>query len=411
VIAIVLVALAVAVRAFPQGALLDRALAELWDSENASSREKAAESIVRLGADFDTMYRRLEEGPRYTKDVETGLIEESRKGKNGLRQEYVFLVPEDYDPQKKYRVSFYLHGGVDRAEAWRKGDPWWRRFDRSYGSEQISVFPSSFRGSLWWQSSQIENLEAILDRIKREYNVDENRVYLFGVSDGGTGAYYHAGKAPTLWAAIFPFIGHPGVLENPGTGVDGELFVENLSNRPFFVVNGERDELYPVARVKPYLDAFQQAGVEIVFHPQPGGHNTRWWNGEQAAIDAFIESHPRNPLPDRLNWETERTDRFARIEWLLIEELEQGAASGKVALDRRDNRVEVETRGVARFRLLLSPRQFDLSQPIEVVTNGVSSHRGAVERSASTLLRWAARDRDRTMLFAAELSIEVPPSR
>jgi predicted esterase len=394
-----------------QGALLDRALGELWSADDDSSREKAAAAVARVASDFDSLYQRLEAGPRYSKDAEKGLIEESRKGTNGLRQEYVFLVPEDYDPEKKYRVSFYLHGGVNRSERWQKGDPWWRRFDRSFGSEQISVFPSSWRGSLWWQSSQIENLEAILDRIKRDYNVDENRVYLFGVSDGATGAYYHAGKAPTPWAAIFPFIGHPGVLENPATGVDGELFVENLTNRPFFVVNGEKDELYPVARVKPYLDAFESAGVEIEFHSHPGGHNTRWWNGEQEAIDAFLSSHPRVPLPDRLVWETERTDRFARVHWLVIEELEEGAASGKVALRRENNRVEAQARGVARFRLLLSPRQFDFSQPIEVVTNGVSSFRGTAERSAETLLHWTARDNDRTMLFAAELTIVVPPSR
>jgi len=410
VIATAAFALAIALRAFPQGAPLDRALAELWDSESPSSREKAALSVVRLGADFETLYRRLEEGPRYRKEVKTGLLEESRKGKNGLRQEYVFFVPEDYDPQTKYRVSFYLHGGVSRSEAWRKGDPWWRRFDRAHGPDQISVFPSSFRGSLWWQSSQIENLEAILDRIKRDYNVDENRVYLFGVSDGATGVYYHAGKAPTPWAAMFPFIGHPGVLENPATGVDGSLFLENMSNRAFFVVNGEKDELYPVSRVKPYLDALQEKGAEIVFRPQPGGHNTRWWNSEQGAIDAFIEAHPRNPLPDRLIWETERTDRFARFHWLLIEELEPGAASGRISLIRRDNRVEVEARGVARYRLLLSPRQFDLSRPIEVVTNQVSSHQGAVERTSETLLRWAARDNDRAMLFGAELAIVVPSS-
>ncbi len=297
---------------------------------------------------------------------------------------------------------------MNRSEPWQKGDPWWRRFDRAFGPDQISVFPSSFRGALWWQSSQIENLKAILERIQREYNVDENRVYLFGVSDGGTGVYYHAVKAPTPWAAFFPFLGHPGVLENPATGVDGLLFLENLVNRAFFVVNGEKDELYPISRVKPYVDSFEQAGVELVFHPQPGGHNTRWWNGEQEAIDAFIESHSRNPLPDRLRWETERTDRFNRIHWLVIDELEGGASSGKVALVRNDNRVEVETRGVARYRLLISPRQFDLSRPIEVSTNGVSSYAGTVERSAETLLRWTTRDRDRTMLFAAELPIVVP---
>ncbi|MGH9391222.1 MAG: hypothetical protein ACRD1Z_16560, partial [Vicinamibacteria bacterium] len=107
----VLVSSAVASGALAQGALLDRALAELWSAENVSSREDAADAVARLGADFDNLYQRLEAGPRYSKDVETGLIEESRKGKNGLRQEYVFLVPEDYDPEKKYRVSFYLHGG------------------------------------------------------------------------------------------------------------------------------------------------------------------------------------------------------------------------------------------------------------------------------------------------------------
>jgi predicted esterase len=320
----------------------------------------------------------------------------------------VFQVPEDYDPDEKYKVAFYLHGGVNRAEPWQKGDPWWRRFDRAFGPDQISVFPSSYRGALWWQSSQIENLKAILDRIVREYNVDENRVYLFGVSDGGTGAYYHAAKAPTPWAAILPFLGHPGVLENPGTGVDGELFLENLINRAFFVVNGEKDELYPISRVKPYIDSFQIAGVEIVFHPQAGGHNTRWWNSEQPAIDEFVASHPRRPLPDRLIWETERTDRFNRIHWLVIEELEEGALSGKVSLSRNDNRVEVQTRGVARYRLLLSPRQFDLSRPIEIATNGAPSFSGTVEKSAETLLRWAARDDDRSMLFAAELPVAVP---
>ena len=410
-VAAFVVCLAVAGGAFTQGALLDRALAGLWGADDVSSREKAANEVARLGADFDSLYKRLEAGPRYSKKVETGLIEESRKGNNGLRHEYVFLVPEDYDPEKKYRVSFYLHGGVNRAEAWRKGDPWWRRFDRSFGSEQISVFPSSWRGALWWQPSQVENLEAILDRIKREYNVDENRVYLFGVSDGGTGVYYYAGKAPSPWAAFFPFIAHPGVLDNPATGVGGELFVENLTNRAFFVVNGEKDELYPVSRVKPYLDRFQSAGVEIEFHSQPGGHNTRWWNGKQEAIDAFLSSHPRNPLPDRLIWETERTDRFSRIHWLVIDELEEGVASGKVTVSRHDNRIEAQSRGVARFRLLLSPRQFDLSQPIEVLANGVSSFRGTVERSPETLLRWTARDNDRTMLFAAEVAVAVPKSR
>jgi len=81
--------------------------------------------------------------------------------------------------------------------------------------------------------------------------------------------------------------------------------------------------------------------------------------------------------------------------------------SGRVDLARTGNRVEAKTRGVGAFTLLLSPDQFDLSRPVTVVVNGKTAFEGAVQQDVKTLLKWAARDNDRTMLFAAELPIEV----
>ena len=81
--------------------------------------------------------------------------------------------------------------------------------------------------------------------------------------------------------------------------------------------------------------------------------------------------------------------------------------SGRVQLARNGNEIAVATRGVRRYTLLLSPEQFDFTQPFRVTTNDVLSFDGMVEPSTETLLRWAARDRDRTMLFGAELDIEV----
>ena len=81
--------------------------------------------------------------------------------------------------------------------------------------------------------------------------------------------------------------------------------------------------------------------------------------------------------------------------------------SGRVQLLRTGNRVGVVTRGVRRYTLLLSPEQFDFTEPIQVTTNGIMSFDGMVEPNSETLLRWAARDRDRTMLFGAKLDIEV----
>ena len=83
-------------------------------------------------------------------------------------------------------------------------------------------------------------------------------------------------------------------------------------------------------------------------------------------------------------------------------------ASGRVDLTRVGNTVRAETKGVTAFTLLLSPDKFDFGKPIQVIANGREVFNGRMERSVKTLLKWAARDNDRTMLYAAELKIKLP---
>jgi hypothetical protein len=40
--------------------------------------------------------------------------------------------------------------------------------------------------------------------------------------------------------------------------------------------------------------------------------------------------------------------------------------------------------------------------------NGKRAFQGAVKKDVGTLLRWAARDNDRTMLYGAEIRIATP---
>jgi hypothetical protein len=74
---------------------------------------------------------------------------------------------------------------------------------------------------------------------------------------------------------------------------------------------------------------------------------------------------------------------------------------------RKGNTIGAVTRGVAAFTLLLSPDKFDFRQPVKVIANGREVFNGRVMPSEKTLLTWAARDNDRTMLYAAELKIQV----
>ena len=498
---------------------LDQAFEKFLAAANPREAAAAAEKLLSAGIDFDSTLMRLQQGRPYSKDVQTGTIRWTNRTPDGREHNYSVIVPDDYDPSRTYPVRVQLHGGVMGRETNDRRDVA-RRLPGL--AAEIEVYPTAYSKASWWNAIQVENLAAIVDRLKRTFNVDENRVYLTGVSDGGSGVYYIAMHDATTWSCFLPLNGHLMVLANTSLGVQGELYLGNLLNKPFFIINGGRDRLYPTSVVEPYIRHIQKLGVPVVYRPQPqAGHDTSWWPDEKEYFGAFVREHPRMPVPERLTWETERTDRFNRVHWLVVDELgpaegestfpdpnllELGKdvdfgirinskigrgnrlvdvlpgsnaealglrkgdviveidgigigsarelvgqlqrhamgsplafrverdgkrqvlsgtftpgvldsppqqvythtkASGRVDAIRSGNGVQVKTRGVRAYSLLLSPDHFDLSQPVRVVTNGRVSFEGMLKPDVATLLKWAARDNDRTMLFASELHVKV----
>ena len=413
------VTLAAVVSLPPTQADLDNAFARFWSAKDPNAAAKAATDVVKTGATFEDVYARLQKGRTYNSNVPTGLVPGRRGGLAG-ELGYALEIPGSYDPGRKYQVRIQLHGGVGRvANATRRT----AGIGRLAGAEQIYVLPQAWNDAPWWSDVQLENLRAILDLVKRTYNVDENRVVVSGVSDGGTGAYYVAMRDPTPYASFLPLNGFLLVLASDSVGVVGDLFPGNLRNRAFFVVNGGRDPLYPAAAVEPSLEQLRKGGVQIVYKPQPeAGHDTSWWPQVKDAFEDFVREHPRNPLPDHLTWESSDTRAWGRMHWLVLDSIgsrpnepqepadqvfRHRSRSGRIALERNGNAVEVTSRGVEEFTLLLSPAQFDLSQPVKVTTNGRVALEQRVEKSVATLMKWAARDNDRTMLFGAEVKVRV----
>ena len=391
----------------PVSAQVGSATAAFWDAPDLEARDAIAAEIVDSGIEFETVFDLLREGRHYSAEVETGVVVRSRCNADGTEHLYALIVPDDYDPSRRYPVRFFLHGGVSRP-AWKESDRWWDRARRLAGDSLILVLPTSWAESKWWQSSQAENLTGILDQLKTVYNADENRISIWGVSDGGTGVYFLGFNAPTPWAALLPLISSPAVLANPDNDADGNVFVANLGNRPLFIVNAELDPLYPAGEELSYVELFRQAGAEVVFRAKSGyGHNIDWWPEESEAMERFVEEHERDPLPDHLIWETDRTDRYNRLHWLSIDELTQPGRPGRVTVERTGQVVDVRTSDVRSYTLLISPDEFDLSRPVRLVTNGQVSFDDIVQPSVGTLLKWAARDNDRTMLFAAEIAVQI----
>lgn len=374
------------------------------------------------GSTFSEAYARLKEGPQYQTGVPTGRIDAERVTAEGTEFPYVFVVPSTYDPARSYPVRFMLHGGIGRPLS--SDRRWANNWRRSAGEDWITVLPASWNNHPWWAMSQVENLHGILSEIKATYNVDENRVFAAGISDGGTGVYFLAFKDTTPWAGFLPFIGHPGVLMNPRISSEGQIHVGNLTNKPLFIVNGEVDRLYPVRSVRPFLESFEDVGVDFEFRPQPGGHDMSWLPDEAENLERFFAQTMRDPLPDRVVWAAESGEAYSRAHWVVIDDVgpivgdRDRAALARLTSDgmtpvvdvtREGNSVTVSAYRVRSLRLLISPDAFDLSRPIRVEANGTVVFDGLVTPSVETLHHWSDLDRDRTMLFAAE--IEVPLQR
>jgi pimeloyl-ACP methyl ester carboxylesterase len=427
-----LVVAAIAVRAeSPSPA--DAAFQKFWDARSPSDAAKLVDGIVKTGVSYDDALKQLRRGRTYPAQ-KAGVVMMTNKTEDKVEHYYAVNVPAGYDPAKRYQVRFQLHGGVmarTTNQPRNSGD-----IGNLVGpTEQFYVLPYGWTDAPWWNEDQVLNLEAIVDSLKRSYNIDENHVAVSGVSDGATGAYYIAMRDTTPFASFLPLNGFIMVLANPDTGIRDELYPNNLRNKPFYVINGGRDRLYPISNVEPYVLHLKKAGVSMDYHPQPQGeHNTAWWPDVKKSFERFVTDHPREPSPSRLTWETNDVVH-GRAHWLVITKLGKSASdakrlsdaneyspvdvvavplfehrqrSGRVDLVRNGNTVEATTRGVAEFTLLISPDAFNLSQAIKVVANGNTVFDGKVTPSVATLLKWAARDNDRTMLYAAEIDIKLP---
>jgi hypothetical protein len=428
---------------------IDAAFQKFWAADSPAQAAKVSDEIVKTSVSYDEALRRLKAGRVYAAQ-KTGVVQLSNRTSDGVEHFYSVNVPASYDPARRYQVRFQLHGGVGgREDNKPRGNG---EIGALAGAEQFYVLPYAWSDEPWWSDDQILNLDAIVDSLKRTYNIDENRVVLSGVSDGATGAYYIAMRLTTPFASFLPLNGFIMVLADDSID-DHHIFPSNLRNKPMFVVNGGKDRLYPTWAVEPYTKHLMSSGVEIEYHPQPEGeHNTRWWLEVKGPYEQFVSAHPRNPDPDKLSWQAAAAAKneaaHNRAHWLVIDQVAGAAAntkddskglvdinvvkpdefplydqseggvlfggqsdSGRVDLVRTGNSVQATTKGVAAFTLLLSPDKFDFGQPVKVVANGREVFNAKVAPSVKTLLKWAARDNDRTMLYAAEVQIRLAQSK
>lgn len=170
---------------------------------------------------------------------------------------YLEYLPRGYkNDSKKYPVLIFLHGIGERGptttnrssleRASRKvmkiGPPHHIKNGAEFPFIVISPQLKSRHGTwpVWYVMEVIEH-------VKRTLRIDEDRIYLSGLSLGGGGAWTVAQEHPEIFAALAPVCGG----YNSPTKAGGIA----AANLPVWAFHGDRDPIVPLGRSSRMIDA------------------------------------------------------------------------------------------------------------------------------------------------------------
>ncbi len=195
--------------------------------------------------------------------------------KTNIQMGYLLYLPKDYDSKKSWPLVLFLHGagerGTDLELVKVHGPP--KLIAAGKDFPFIVVSPQCPKDR-WWESVE---LTALLDTIVEKYKVDEDRVYVTGLSMGGFGTWRLAMFTPDRFAAIAPICG------------GGEKYwAKQFANVPVWAFHGAKDTGIPLERSQVMVDELNKnkGNAKLTIYPE-AGH------------DAWTETYNN---PELYNW-------------------------------------------------------------------------------------------------------------
>ena len=231
--------------------------------------------------------------PAEAKKTETGFLDRT-VAVAGTPYKFQVFVPEDWTKSKKWPVILFLHGAGERADDGLIqtevgiGTAIRRHRDRF---PAVVVMPQC-RKDMWWADSMADVAMATLAAAQKEFHGDPARTYLTGLSMGGYGTWYLAGKYPGKFAAIVPICG--GMLmpdkaraQSPDDSAPYTEAAKKIGNRtPVWIFHGGDDPVVPVTESRRMNEAMKALGGEVHYTEYPGvGHNS--WEKAYLEPDLF----------------------------------------------------------------------------------------------------------------------------
>jgi pimeloyl-ACP methyl ester carboxylesterase len=256
----------------------------------------------------------------------------------------------------------------------------------------------------------------VLRDLRNRFNVDSDRVFLFGLGQGANLAYDVGLSHPDLFAGVLTMGGQPRWHAGH--------YWPNAQALPFYVVEGTHNGKGP----KYNRDQFKHwvSGHYPSLYVEYKGRGPEWFGGELSHMFDWMgvkkRSHPRS-LGDRDDFRSMR-EADNRFYWVSTESITKGSLNDAGRLWRTPNParfeahigtgnfVYVSTRGVKDVTIWFAPAMIDFEKNVKFKVNGsvpkgIKTSGVRISPSAAVLLEDFYQRGDKQYLFLAKKTFLV----
>lgn len=329
----------------------------------------------------------------------------------------------------KYPLFIYTHGSGPKAREWQMGFIMCRGFDDAPSAYFIPQIPNEGPYYRWWQKAKQFAWEKLLRLGFVGGEIDPNRVYIIGVSEGGYGSQRLASFYADYLAGAGPMAGGEPLENTP---------VENCRNIAFSLRTGSEDYMY----CRNLLTAYAKETFERLQKENPGAfnHNIQLIPGEGHIISysettPWLKNFSRVAQPKQVMWEDFELDGQRRKGFYNIQIIERPQKDGRTFynMDIKENVVNITVDNVeyqptekdkrwgiwlrfnkkytplksGKIKLYLSEKLVNLDEEVTVNINGNRVFQGKVEPNIESMVNSCATFFDPERIFPASLVLEI----
>lgn len=269
-------------------------------------------------------------------------------------QPYRLYLPQVIKSSQPLPLVIVLHGKYVDQNAWFDYTPI-KEAAEKHG--YIAAAPHS-RGNWFYRGPGEQDVFDIVELLKSQYKIDEDRVYLMGHSMGGWGTWWLAARRPDVWATICPMAAMPPIE-----------YMENAGALDPLIIHSRDDDVVSIRNSHVSVHALLRQGASFRFIEENGyGHSSQMIGDNFDRIFAWFAEHRRVPEPKEIHYITRRVPSGAW--WVKVLELNKPSQRAEIQAEwKSGNVLQIKVENVSRFAILADGLPEDIQWPILLSVN------------------------------------------